>query len=230
MLNHVNFSDAVRITLLSRFGGWYSDTNFVFLRPFESVLGKKNLRNVLSFANSGFSGYVNPVNNCGNVVANELFHVDAGHIFTEAATNVFNRTLMNGEISSSGPLVLTKALEEICGMKNKEKSELKHNYYERAKCSGITIVEPKFFHTLDLINSRIIQSYAYWYELFKNSVAVNFSEGLMYHKSFQEDLKDKEYPRNKNVLRPEDYGKNKPAMTYIGTKECPLSFFSTSPF
>ena len=230
MLNHVNFSDAVRITLLSRFGGWYSDTNFVFLRPFESVLGKKNLRNVISFANSGFPGYVNPVNNCGNVVANELFHVDAGHIFMEAAINVFNRTLMNGELSTSGPLVVTKALEEICGKKNNEKSQLKHDYYKRAKCSGITIVEPKFFHTLDLINSRIIQSYAYWYELFKNSVAVNFSEGLMYHKSFQEDLKDKEYPRNKNVLRPEDYGKNKPAMTYIGTKECPLSFFSTSPF
>ena len=230
MLNHVNFSDAVRITLLSRFGGWYSDTNFVFLRPFESVLGKKNLRNVISFANSGFSGYVNPVNNCGNVVANELFHVDAGHIFMEAATNVFNRTLMNGEISSSGPLVLTKALEEICGQKNQEKSQLKHNYYERAKCSGITIVEPKFFYSLDLINARIIQSYAYWYELFKNSVAIHFTKGFKYYGSLKKDVTDSANSHHKKVLRPKDYGKNKPAVTYIGSTNCPLSFFSISPF
>lgn len=204
--------------------------DFVFLRSFESVLGKNNLRNVISEANVDVPKFDNQVYNCGNVVANELFHVEADHIFLESAINVFNRTLLSGEYTFIGHLLFTKALDVTCGQENIKKSSLSSIDYDREKCSGMKIVKPRFFYPLNLIDVRVIQSYNYWYQLFKSSVAINFSKRFTYYGSVKEDANDKLNPSNRKVLRPKDYGKNKPAMTYIGSIECPLSFFSTSPF
>ena len=91
-LFHAYYSDAIRIVLLNRFGGWYSDMNFVFLRPFETVMGKYEMRNFMAAADVDFHDYDNLIYNWGNVLADRLFHVEAGHIFLEAAMIIFNDT------------------------------------------------------------------------------------------------------------------------------------------
>ena len=223
-------SDAIRMILLHRFEGWYSDMDFVFLRPFEGVRGHKNLRNVLVKENNDLSINSSLVFNYGNTITNELFHAEPGHILLKTAINVFKCTVLNGDYTVSGPLVFTKAWQEICGKGNTAKSPFESIDYDGLKCSDIEIVSTRFFYPLDSINARVIQSFDFWNELFKNSVAVHFSKGFTDHEPLTEAMKDKVNSRNKNVLRPIDYGKNKPAITFIGSLECPLSFPSTRPF
>ena len=127
-------------------------------------------------------------------------------------------------------MLFKNALEKICSQKNTHKSPINPINYDQENCVGMKIIKPRHFYPLDLINANIIQSYDYWYELFKNSVAIHFSKGSKLYGSLKEGVNDSTHPRHKKVLQPNDYGKNKPAMTYIGSMNCPLAFFSTSPF
>ena len=153
-----------------------------------------------------------------------------GDIFLETVMQVFDSTLFSGEYTSKGAMVFTKALDKICGQKNANKSQFDLIDYGRENCLGTKIIDQRLFYPLDLINAGLIQSYNYWYELFKNSVAINFTKGFKYYGSLKEDVTDSANANYKKVLRPKDYGKNKPAVTYIGSTNCPLSFFSISPF
>ena len=92
---------------------------------------------------------------------------------------------------------------------------------------------PKIFYPVDASNARILDEnhyHSYWYELFKNSVAVHFSAGTkLFHGHLTEKGKEKLDSRNKRYLRQKITGKCKPAMSFVGSKECPLSFFSIRP-
>ena len=227
---HIHFSDAIRMILLHRFGGWYSDMKFVFLRPLKSVLREETQRNAMVSAEPNIYNDGNLVRNFVNVLTNELFRIEAGHIFLEAAMGVFKSTLLDGEYTSRGAMLFTKALNEICSERDEMQTQFNHIGYDEVNCSSITILDPSLFYPLDSINARLIQSHDYWYNLFKNSVAVHFSERLKYFGSLKENRQGKVNPHKQKVLWPNNYGKNKPPMTFIGSQECPLSFFSTTPF
>ena len=193
----------------------------VFLRSLESSFDGEPLVNVAASDNVQFTDYDKPSQkyNWGDSISNAIFHNEAGHIFLKTAIRYFNSTFVNGLWASSGPVVLTKALDDICGQQNKQTRPLNPTIYSRDHCSGMTVVEPRLFYAVNWFHAGELQSSKlkeYWDELFKKSLVVHF-----YGSSQQ---------GSKVVLRPNNYGKTKPAMTYIGPTECPVSFYSTRPF
>ena len=51
------FSDAIRLILIYRYGGWYSDLDMVFLRPLNSTYNGESLANVAASDSVHFSNY-----------------------------------------------------------------------------------------------------------------------------------------------------------------------------
>ena len=95
--------------------------------------------------------------------------------------------------------------------------------YSRDLCSGMTVVEPRLFYPVDWFHGSELQNSnlkEHWDDLFKKSLVVHFYGSSMAGTSGS----------HATVLRPNNYGKEKPAMTYLGPKECPVSFYSTRPF
>ena len=220
----LNDSDAIRMVVIHRFGGWYSDLDFVFLRSFYNKTMGLNLKNVVASCDMK----TDPRNDLDSkydwdkLIANGLFHNDAGHVFLETAMNLFNETFMNGVHLSSGPIVFTAALKQMCDQEHRSNAAFITVDYSGKRCSGIELVKPDLFYPFDWFHSTILSKNhmlddGYWEEKLKNSVAVHFYGSLVRHD-------------NDKVLHPRHYGKKKPAMAYIGPKACPLSFFSTSPF
>ena len=199
--------------------------NFVFLRPFETVMGKYEMRNFMVAADVDFHDYDNLIYNWGNVLADRLFHVEAGHIFLEAAMAVFNSTLLNGECTYSGPLVLTKSFEVICGQRNESKRPFNPINYGRVKCSGMTIVDPKYFYPVNFRNARILNEkhlHSYWYGLFKNSVAVYHPERTRsFYGASADGGKETVKYFNQKCLSREIYGKKIMQYRLLGQKNAP---------
>ena len=98
---------------------------------------------------------------------------------------------------------------------------------ETKNCSGMTIVESSsffpydWFHHVEMIESK---PNSFWKEKFKSSLAVTY-----YGSSSRGPNNPHGTPFPK-VLRPNFYGKNKPALAYLGPKECPVSFYSVKKF
>ena len=206
----------------------------VFLRSLNSTYDGKPLENVAASDNVHYETYDKSFvtkfgdNNIirhdwGDSISNAFFHNDAGHIFLQTAIKYFKSMFVNGVWASSGPVVLSKALDDICGQLNKQTRPLNPIDYSRTLCSGMRVVEPRlfypvnWFHASELQQSRLKE---HWEELFKKSLVVHF------YGSSQEGSGG----GVQRVLRPNNYGKEKPAMTYLGPRECPLSFYSTRPF
>ena len=223
------YSDAIRVILVHRFGGWYSDLDMVFLRPFNKENGDHLLKNVVAADDVDFT--VQDANlenyNFGSSISNALFHNDAGHIFLETVLTLFNSTFSRGQWASGGPLVFNKAFEEICGQKHLQKRPLNPFDYSKVHCSGMSIIQPRSFFPMSWSNAVDLMKKhldSYWDERFKNSYVVHF-----YETSSQKAF-GKYDDNNPKVLRPNNYGKYKPALAYIGPTECPMSFFSSRQF
>ena len=163
--------------------------------------------------------------NWGKTIANGLFHNEANHLFLATAIMLFNRIFVNGMYTTSGPLVFTRTLEELCGQPIAE--IMKHNSTndEILNCSGMSLAESKlffpydWFHHVELAEKKPKR---YWEEKFNTSLAVTY-----YGSSSRGGKHGTPFP---SVLRPNYYGKEKPALAYLGPKECPLSFYSVRPF
>ena len=117
----LNASDAIRMVVIHRFGGWYSDLDFVFLRSFYNETNSTHLKNIVASCdmNPNQDNALHTKYNWGKLIANGSFHNDAGHYFLETAMNTFNETFMNGVHLSSGPLVFTEAWKKICDQEKK---------------------------------------------------------------------------------------------------------------
>ena len=200
--------------LIYRYGGWYSDIDVIFLRNLISKDDVNPLKNIIGF--DQMSGTKNRVNN-------GIFHNEAGHIFLETAIEIFNNTFINGLYTSSGPQVVKKAIEKICE-KNIE-IITSTRFTNKEECEGMKVVNSKFFFPFDWFHHDILTEHKpdhYWDEQFKASIFVHYyqssSRGFKHGSGFP------------SVLRPNHYGKQKPALAYIAPKECPISFYSTKLF
>ena len=211
-----------------------SDLDMVFLRPLNNTYNGDPLANVAASDGVHFSKYEKSSeieigeqtivrHDWGPSISNAFFHNSAGHIFLQTAIKHFKSTFVNGVWSSSGPVVLTKALDDICGQLNKQTRPLNPIDYNRDLCFGMTVVEPRLFYPVDWFHGSELQNSnlkEYWDDLFKKSLVVHFYGSSMAGTGGS----------HATVLRPNNYGKEKPAMTYLGPKECPVSFYSTRPF
>ena len=86
------------MVLVHRFGGWYSDLDFVFLRPLNEMKSGIRLRNVA--ASDGKD----------EIILNSIFHNTKNHVFLDTAFQMFTSTFKNGEWASSGPFLFSKTL------------------------------------------------------------------------------------------------------------------------
>ena len=170
------------------------------------------MKNVLASDNGGIN------------LANSLFHNEADHIFLQTVLKLFDSTYVNGKWTSSGGIVLTKAMEELCGQTIKNITKYNSINHEKMNCFGMTIAEPSLFFPYDWfhhVELREKKSKLYWEEKFKNSLAVQYYEASSMFTPTRS---------SPSVLRPNVYGTEKPALAYLGPKECPISFYSVRPF
>ena len=213
-----HFSDAIRMILIYRFGGWYSDLDVVFLRPLLDE-NKEPLKNVVASDSLSYDLYDDPKykNNYGESVANGFFHNDKGHVFLENAIQLF-ATTFNPEVwGSSGPQVFLQAMEEVCGKQIIK--QFNPDIHNRHRCCGMTIVEPRAFYPVGWFHASQLftrQKTEYWNNLFSKSYSVHF-----YGSSSKIGGK---------ILKPKFYGPENPAYLNLGVHHCPDSFFSDRLF
>lgn len=75
-----HFSDALRLLLIRKYGGWYSDLDVVFMKD------TSHLRNVITGDHNQISGDGAVI---GKTVNNAVFHFDQGHPFIELCVEKF---------------------------------------------------------------------------------------------------------------------------------------------
>ena len=137
LLKAVNLSDAIRIALIYKFGGWYSDLDVVFLKSISS------LKNVI-----GSDEYIekenHPPDYLGGKVTNAIFHTDKGHPFMKMCMKHFPK-VFDGQWGSGGPVVLHAALQSLCNLSHEvgSKVTLSSLTHTAEKCQGINVVSPK---------------------------------------------------------------------------------------
>ena len=134
-LTTVNLSDAIRLALINKLGGWYSDLDMVYLKPvdeFKNVLGGDNYDEKQIERD--------PENNyLGEKLSNAIFHFEKGHPFIQNSLDYFPM-VFNGEWGSGGPTVFQNVIENIC--KTNTKPMLK-SQFNAENCQGVTVLPPK---------------------------------------------------------------------------------------
>ena len=80
------FSDAIRLFLINRFGGWYSDLDMTIIRQLSQY------RNVIASDNVMEDDFLLNKNNYGDKVSNAIFHFDAG---SESKTKILSICLQS---------------------------------------------------------------------------------------------------------------------------------------
>ena len=190
------------------------------MRPFTQTKGGEPLYNVVASDDLHYDHYDLPSQkyNYGKGVSNALFHNEAEHAFLKSVIRLFNTSFENGNWGSSGPKVFSRALEEICKLRTKPLNPQHHN---KKYCSGMTVLKPRLFYPVDWFNAGVLMGKhhnSYWETLFNQSYVVHFYESSAKNGGHQK------------VLRPNMYGREKPAHAFLGPNECPVSFFSARPF
>ena len=117
-LTTVNLSDAIRLVLIEKLGGWYSDLDMLFLKPIDKF---KN-----ALGGDDFDEKNQDPNYLGEKLSNAIFHFEKGHPFIQKSLKYFPK-IFTGEWGSGGPSVFQKSLENVCNyqeipkmMKNEE--------------------------------------------------------------------------------------------------------------
>ena len=156
-------------------------------------------------------------------LSNGLFHNEANHIFLQTVLKLFDSTYINGKYSSSGAMVFTRAMQELCSqpIANLLKYNSNNVYWN---CSGMTIAETSIFYPYDWTHHVELgekKSKLYWEEKFRKCLAVTYYQAS----SMFTPTRSSTF-----VLHPKKYGAEKPALAYLGPKQCPISFYSVSRF
>ncbi len=111
------FSDALRLMLVYKYGGWYSDLDMIHIRPIPDEINNNNMdksnkngkqvfvtRNCISgdhlqivdlFERDGYDGSV------GENLNNAIFRFDPGHAFLQACIEVFSTTFGRNIVQTS---------------------------------------------------------------------------------------------------------------------------------
>ena len=129
----VHHSDAIRIALIHKYGGWYSDLDMVFLKPIN------HLTNVLASDAFHFHELDQNPDFLGTKVSNAIFHFDTHHPFLQKCMSRFAK-VFDGSWGSGGPTLFQLVLNQMCGSKAKWVSKKTHN---PENCQGIKVLPPR---------------------------------------------------------------------------------------
>ena len=133
-LTTVNLSDAIRLVLIEKLGGWYSDLDMLFLKPideFKNALGGDNFNEKLADEDPNY---------LGEKLSNAIFHFEKGHSFIQKSLKYFP-TIFNGKWGSGGPSVFQKSLEDVCNYQ--QIPNMMKNEVNAENCQGVTVLPPK---------------------------------------------------------------------------------------
>lgn len=205
----VHLSDALRLVLIEKYGGWYADLDIIFL---DNLHGMKNV--IGSDQLSREQQLRNP-NSLGDVVSNAIFHFEAGHPVVSLAVQAFTKSF-DGKWSSGGPNLLNKVILLLC-----QSPGIESNINEKCKQKkvNLSVVEPKLFYPVGWFDAQDLVSKLSeeeWVDIFKDSKVVHFYQSSMNKKS--------------KMLKRRFYGNEYPGLLYLAQNYCPTSLHADNTF
>ena len=218
---YVHTADALRLLVVYRYGGFYSDQDMVIIKNLhhlKNIIASDQVTTKL-FTEAGHA-YI------GHTVSNAFFHFSRGAPILEAALNNFRDSFHSSVWSSGGPDLLQKCLLGICGygsdVPNNSSTRMTKERFNDENCQGVSVLDSQSFYPIGWRQHEQLydrKTKSDWYKIFKESYAVHF-----YHSSPKRD------PLNLNIMRPKYYGARKPAYLVLALDHCPVAYWSKEYF
>lgn len=221
MSKYVHTADALRLLLIEKYGGFYSDSDFVILK---SLVG---LENVIASDQVNEEKYSpNGQLLVGDTVTNAMFHFSKGAKILKMSLQNFNNMFKSQVWASGGPDLLQRSLLFICGVDKKiglREIQMTRERFSPEHCGGIQVLDSRAFYPFSWMQSSQLydpkRSRKEWYSQFTHSYAVHF-----YHSSSQSSSGPQ------TIRRPKYYGARKPAYLALALDHCPVSYRSRETF
>ena len=202
------YSDVIRMILIYKFGGWYSDLDMIFTKNLpkdQNVIASDSHRMGARTMNTPDYNH----DDYGDRVSNAIFHNEKGHKFLSKAIELFQEEFVPDRWASSGPAVLQASIDNLCGVgKVVPMSPKIHN---AENCQGMKVVHPMTFYPSSYYETFIHhpRPSRYWAILFKDSVTVHF-----YGSSSGTESNVKNFREGEQVT----------AFNYLAHKHCPATY------
>ena len=140
-IKSVHYSDAIRLVLIEKYGGFYSDLDMIIIRPldgFQNVLSCDEGPNVhkginVQNLNSDF---------LGTKVSNAIFHFDKGNVFIKKCLELYESSF-DGRWGSGGPNLFQKVLTHVCNL-DYSSQYLSSDKVSPERCQGIRVLKYKY--------------------------------------------------------------------------------------
>jgi len=219
-----HLSDALRLALVYKLGGWYADIDVIIVKSFadnfpldpdtDKFYISSDQKHIWFPSTDGDGHEV-----IGGKLANGFFGAMSKlSPFLWKTMQLFPQTFNNQIWSSGGAEPLTQALIQTCNPTQKG-SVTVGGQFTAAKCEGIRLLPAESFYpfawtnAVEMFNGRKPEE---WRRVFKDTFSIDF---------FASSLKAK-----LKIMRPKFYGAKVPAYAYIAPLHCPISFHSEKLF
>ncbi|XP_059092020.1 lactosylceramide 4-alpha-galactosyltransferase-like [Tigriopus californicus] len=205
----VQNSDALRLLLIRKYGGWYADLDVVFMQDPSSW------QNIITGDHHRVVGDGSVI---GENLNNAVFHFDKGHPYLELCLEQFAINFDPMVRLSGGPYTMSKALKKICGME--ENSIINLNTFTRDRCRGVGVVKQHLLYPLGWFEIDVFtserKSRSQWAAKYNSSITIHLFNSIA--------------GSDKVVLKPKFYGNDVPAYLYLAERFCPLCYNSVKRF
>ncbi|XP_047477064.1 lactosylceramide 4-alpha-galactosyltransferase-like isoform X2 [Penaeus chinensis] len=131
----VKLSDLIRVALLWRWGGFYTDTDTVCIKDVSP------LRNVISFSNSKRT-----------LISNGAFQFHHHHKFLELLMEVQTKGFKPATWGSLGPEAVSTVAKKLCNVKNF--MNFTGSKDDPVECEDLTLLPPKYLLPLDWTQNK----------------------------------------------------------------------------
>lgn len=162
----VKLSDLIRVALLWRWGGFYTDTDTVCIKDVSP------LRNVISFSN-----------NRRNLISNGAFQFQHHHKFLELLMEVQTKSFKPASWGSLGPEAVSTVAKKMCNVKDLK--NLNGSRDDAVECGDLTLLPPKYLLPLDWTqNKRLFAkgSGEYFFSKFNSTFVIHMFSAVSRNK------------------------------------------------
>ncbi|XP_069978089.1 lactosylceramide 4-alpha-galactosyltransferase isoform X3 [Penaeus vannamei] len=166
----VKLSDLIRVAILWRWGGFYTDTDTVCIKDVSP------LRNIISFSN-----------NKRNHISNGAFQFKHHHKFLELLMEVQTKRFKNPQQPASwaslGPEAVSTVAKKLCNIT--DWSNLPGSKGDPVECGDLTLLPPKYLLPLDWTqNKRLFAkgSGEYFFSKFNSTYVIHLFSALTRNK------------------------------------------------
>jgi len=150
-------SDALRLAVIFKYGGFYSDMDAVTIRDLS------NFRNVIGATK------INAKNDTLAHLANGEFHFEAKHQLLWQTMKMFKKVYTGSTRVEVGPMLITKAVKEYFHL----------DTIERFKTKTLEVAPTEAFYPIKAFDVKQLwptqpKTFVQWFKLFQNSSMVHF--------------------------------------------------------